>query len=326
MLHITNGDTTVAVMKRARLPGEMLPWRDVLHEGPTPAGLTLLEMAEVRARFVAESGWAPFDKALAEFRARDAQLFAFGRHEEVVLWFEHDLYDQLQLLQLLDWFAEQDLGTTRLSLMCIDEYFGTMGTERLAGLYPRRRPVTTEQLELAKTAWSAFCSPEPLEWQALIDLDTFALPYLGAAVVRHLEQYPSVENGTNRTEHTLLNIVNSGVNTPVKIFDAVQTLEESRFMGDSVFWNYLHTMTQSHPPLLEVADAGTFELPDACSNWDEFRSQTLTLTDSGEDVLACRADWVAINGGHKWLGGVHLTPDELWRWDADAHALVRSDR
>lgn len=325
MLHITNGDAAVAVMKRTRLPGEILAWRDVLHEGPVPGGLTLPEMALVRARFVAESGWAPFDKALAEFRTRDARLYAFGQHEEVVLWFEHDLYDQLQLLQLLNWFSEQDLGSTRLSLMCIDEYLGTMHTERMANLYPRRSAVTSEQLQLAKAAWTAFCAPEPVEWQALLDADVSALPYLAAAVVRHLEQYPSVENGTNRTEHTLLNVVNSGVSGPLKIFDAVQAHEESRFMGDSVFWNYLRAMTQSDPALLELTDAGTFELPDACSSWDEFQAQTITLTDSGQDVLAARADWVAINGIDKWRGGVHLTPDELWRWDADARTLVRSE-
>src|SRR5690349_9951525 len=113
MLHITSGDAAVALMKRAGLSGDILAWRDVLHEGPTPAGLTLAELSEVRARFVADCGWRTFAEAQAEFRARDAALAQYGAHDEVVLWFEHDLYDQLQLLQLLDWFAARDLGRTR---------------------------------------------------------------------------------------------------------------------------------------------------------------------------------------------------------------------
>src|SRR5689334_9869418 len=98
MLHITNGDATVAVMKRAGIAGEILPWRDVLHEGPVPAELTLTELSEVRARFIADCGWRTFAEAQAEFRTRDAALAQYRAHEEVVLWFEHDLYDQLQLL------------------------------------------------------------------------------------------------------------------------------------------------------------------------------------------------------------------------------------
>ncbi len=319
MLHITNGDAAIRVMKRARLPGELLSWRDVLHEGPAPAGLTLHEMSQLRARFVAERGWAPLDRTLAEFHARDAQLDGFDAHEEVVLWFEHDLYDQLQLLQILDWFSEQSLGATRLSLMCIDEYLGLMSSERMAVLYPRRSPVTAEQLRLARTAWSAFCSPDPMSWQALGERDTSALPYLGAAVMRHLEQYPSVQNGTNRTENTLLNVVNGGIDAPVGIFAATQAYEESRFMGDTVFWDYLGAMTRSQPPLLEVANGGVFEAPDKRAR--ERGEQRIAITDTGRQVLADEMDWVQINGIDKWLGGVHLETGNVWRWDSERKEL-----
>ena len=51
------------------------------------------------------------------FVERDEAIARSHNHEEVVLWFEHDLYDQLQLIQILDWFSHQDLGHTRLSLI-----------------------------------------------------------------------------------------------------------------------------------------------------------------------------------------------------------------
>lgn len=56
MLHITNGDSVVDWLLAAGVPGAMLPWRDVLHEGPVPAGLSLQKLSEVRARFIAEQG------------------------------------------------------------------------------------------------------------------------------------------------------------------------------------------------------------------------------------------------------------------------------
>src|SRR6185436_601430 len=148
MLHITNGDAAVAVMVAGGIEGEILPWRDVLHEGPVPGGLGLEALSEVRAGFIFDSGWGLREPLTADFRARDARLAAFREHEEVVLWFEHDLYDQLQLLQLLEWFSQQDTGATALSLICTDEYLGPMKPERLAALYPGRRTIAADQLRL----------------------------------------------------------------------------------------------------------------------------------------------------------------------------------
>ena len=51
MLHITNGDCAVAVLSRA-VSGTFLPWRDVLHEGPVRAGLSLEQLSAERARFM----------------------------------------------------------------------------------------------------------------------------------------------------------------------------------------------------------------------------------------------------------------------------------
>ena len=55
MLHLTNGDHAADVIRALGLPGEVVPWRDVLHEGPVPAGLAMPELSAVRARFVAAS-------------------------------------------------------------------------------------------------------------------------------------------------------------------------------------------------------------------------------------------------------------------------------
>src|SRR6185369_11209179 len=108
MLHITNGDTAVQTLESGGVAGDILPWRDVLHDGPVPADLSLDELSRVRARFIADCGWGEFEDVVADFESRDRTLTSFGDHGEVTLWFEHDLYDQLQLIQLLDYFANQD--------------------------------------------------------------------------------------------------------------------------------------------------------------------------------------------------------------------------
>src|SRR5512135_2562234 len=99
-LHITNGDSVQ--IGSTGLGGEVLFWRDVWHEGPVPAGLPLEKLTASRAKFLARYGNQGQAESLEHMRARDRTLANFNTYQEVVLWFEHDLYDQLQLLQILD--------------------------------------------------------------------------------------------------------------------------------------------------------------------------------------------------------------------------------
>src|SRR5215218_5092509 len=161
MLHVTNGDAAAEVIRASGVGGEVLPWRDVLHDGPVPAGLPLRELSAVRAAFIAGQGWGDADELRREVQARDEALAGFGAHDEVVLWFEHDLYDQLQLAQVLDWLAGQDSASTRLAMVCGPEYLGPSTPERIAARFPERQPVTDAQLALGEAAWNAFRSPDP---------------------------------------------------------------------------------------------------------------------------------------------------------------------
>src|SRR4051794_5004028 len=122
MLHVTNGQSVVTTMSEAALPGEYLAWNDVLHDGQVPGGLSLTALSDVRARTLASFGWGDYELIHGEFERRDQTLAEFRQHEEVVLWFEHDLYDQLQLIQLLDWFSRQELGETKLSIIQIGSH------------------------------------------------------------------------------------------------------------------------------------------------------------------------------------------------------------
>lgn len=322
-LHITNGDVAAELMREGGIDGVILPWRDVLHEGPVPADLALDDLSAVRARYIADTGWAGYDAALADFRERDAMLKGVRDYAQVTLWFEHDLYDQLQLLQLLDWFATQHAtqaaGSTALSLICSDEYLGRLPARRMAALFLTRARVTEAQLRLAQKAWRAFRDPEPEHWQALLDEDTSALTFLTDAVLRHLEQFPSVANGLNRTETQLLEAVSLGIHAPWKIFDASQLAEERVFMGDASFFLCMKAMFDASPPLLCTADGAAFRLQGPDVPPAQFAQQEIRLTEAGERILKNELDWVALKfpggGFDRWLGGVHLDAGHVRRWD-----------
>ena len=59
ILHVTNGDAVVPELAAAVgvAPDEVLVWREILHDGPVPAGLGPAELARVRARHLTARSW-----------------------------------------------------------------------------------------------------------------------------------------------------------------------------------------------------------------------------------------------------------------------------
>jgi len=330
MLHVTNGASVS--LDRSGLGGEILAWVDALHEGPVPAGLGLNDLSRLRAKFL-DYVWPGARSAAEMLSNRDRALGRFAEHEEVTLWFEHDLYDQLQLIQILDWFCSTGIpacvvstfpgvrgvgqavspaGTgiparaaPRLSLISIDEYLGGLTGPQLAGLWPRRHTVSDAELRLAAAAWRAFRAPDPVGIEELLRSDTSALPFLSGALLRHLQQFPSAENGLSRSERQILELVDAGTRDLASLFTADRAREERIFVGDATFARYVSGLAECRHPLLASA-GGRYE-----------------LTRTGREVLASRADHIRLNGINRWLGGVHLVGAEaLWRWDERRQRLV----
>jgi len=316
MLHVVTGDAAAHQLRASGVLGDILAWRDVLHDGPVPAGLDPEALADVRARWLADCGSGEYDELRDEFRQRDASLARAADHDEVVLWFEHDLFDQLHLIQLLDGFAAHPHA--RLSLVNVAEYLGMAGPERLARLFERRRGVRQEQLRLGCDAWAAFraSSPEPLE--ALLRGDTAALPFLRASLRRHLEEYPHVGSGLSRNERQILELSAEGLRRPPDIFRGAQALEDPVYLGDSSFWLYMAGLMQGERPLL-AASGGA---PAPSHDSQEFLLAEVQVTDAGRDVLGGRADWLDLHPIDRWLGGVHLEGSAAWRWDPGAGRIV----
>jgi hypothetical protein len=310
VLHITNGDSAAQAIAGAG-PGEVIPWRDVLHEGPVPA-VNPAELRGVRARFLAEAGWADGAEAAAGFAARDAALErGAAEAQEIALWFERDLYDQLQLIQVLDRLAAlRPAG--RVSLVLVETLAG-LGTEELRVLATTRRPVGPEAVAMARRAWRAFCDPDPTGLQPVADSANAAIPGLGTALYRHLEQFPWADDGLSRSERQALQAIAAGVRRPIDSFAAAQRREDRPFMGDVQFFAGLVAMAQEPAPLVTLSDP----------RWpDGFFGGQATLTDHGARVLARQADAVQLRGVDRWLGGVRLVGHEAaWRWDSARRTL-----
>lgn len=315
ILHVTNGESATGRLADAGFAGAMLPWNDVLHDGPVPDGSDDA-LREVRARFLAERGWTSLEEARLQLAKRDATLLAAlaDPSAEVVLWFEHDLYDQLQLVQVLDLAAragEQGAPPrARLRAVHADDYLGHATPERLQAWHALAHDVTPAELDVARTAWAAIRAPDPRQLDALAGSTRAApLPFLRAALRRLVEELPDVRTGLARSERAALQAIADGARTAADAFAAVAATEPAIYLGDASFAWYLERLGGCREPLLAGADGR----PPGRLHASGLRLWRPRLTAAGERVLAGEADHVRLNGIARWLGGVLLDGLSPWR-------------
>jgi hypothetical protein len=328
--HLTNGDSAAQTLRRTRLRGPVLAWRDVLHEGPVPPG-DAATVRRARARFFAETGWDDERVVLDELERRDrAFLDALGEGREVVLWFEHDLYDQLQLVQALALAVEERVPADSLRLICIDRFegrpsfagLGELTEDELASLWIVREPVGPATLAAAVEVWDALRESDPRAVESLSYRRLPGLPFAPAALKRLLEELPAVGDGLGRTERQLLETLADGDATPGELMLAVGAAEEAPFMGDAWVWLRLHELGAGPRPLVKAGTAGRSPQPPPRGDGEAFRNLTFCLTEAGRGVLEGRDDRVAAVEIDRWLGGVHVVGQAPWRWDRAARRVV----
>ncbi len=325
MLHVTNGDAAGGGIRRALelagLSGEVLPWRDVLHDGPvTP--LPPAQRAVQRARFLASCGFGSEGQILEDLRRRDATLeSAISTADEILLWFEHDLYDQLQLIEILPRLVGSG---ARCSLICIDRFpgiepfhgLGQLSPEQLASLVPGRRVLVADDFDHAARAWQAFTANDPRRLGELAAEANAPLPFLPAALARFCRAYPDVEGGIDLTERITLEGLAAGIDTAAGLFLHQQQVEEHPFLGDAGYWCVLRDLAGGAHPAIEIETA----------THQAFAGSTVRLTSSGSRVLAGEADRIELNGIDRWRGGVHLTAADPWRWDPGKRQFRRPEK
>jgi hypothetical protein len=314
-LILTNGDNAAVLLRQAG-HRQVLPWRDVLHDGPVPMTRSRAELSSIRAGYLSAAFSLPRAEVEAGLAERDRLMARHGDFHEITLWFEHDLYDQLQLLQILAGFKD---GGRRdgLYLVQAGTYLGELDLAAVQALASERRPLGGDQLALGAALWDAFRAPESAAMAAALGRDLSTLPFMAAALQRLLEELPERQTGLARSERQILEAIAAGTTTPKRLFPACQAMEPAKFQGDWSFWGWLEGLAFAPCPLVQGLPQ-RFHADQGDASRQAYLAADLRLTDFGRAVLEGGADHAAANPIDRWLGGSHLTEDNLWRWDQEA--------
>ncbi|TQV70965.1 DUF1835 domain-containing protein [Aliikangiella marina] len=314
-LHITNGSSTVSLLRAAGIDDPAFSWDDILHEGPVPNGLGLSRLSEVRAKYIASLGFDGNQEILAQFVERDLQLQRSLDYQEIILWFEHDLYDQLQLIQLLDWFNRHALKTSEIYLINPNRHLGYHSPEEVPGLFSTRKIVSNNQYKTAQQAWLAFTADTPERFNQLLNSDLSVLPYLSDALLRMAREYPSVDSGLPLTEKMILDCLSRDPVHPGQLFRKYSEKERDQFLGDMTFFAKIEQMAEGSKPLLIIDPSQKIEPPIA----SEVR---IIATDYAQLVLKSKGNWFDDNQMCKWIGGCQVTPQNRLRWDSARQQII----
>lgn len=312
-LHIRCGDDIRDKLVEAGVAGDYLSFADPAWLGPPPASNAWIAG---RATLIAEHTGLPLQKVRAELGDAYWRLArAPSEYQHIVLWFEHDLYDQANLVRILAGFAGRK-KLPRLELISIDRLagvkrfigLGQLSPVQLASLWPRRKPVGRRQLALGAKAWAALRVPTPEPLQDLLKAGTRDLPFLKAALQRHLQELPWTIDGLSLAERGALVALAKGPLTVAEVFDEAQIKRDPQpFMGDLFFWSLLRDLIDAPRPPIAVSAATRRAI---------WRKRVLRLTPIGKALLAGKADWQALRPLPRWVGGIpvgHGAPE--WRWN-----------
>lgn len=321
-LHIRCGSDIRERLQQAGLAGDFLEYSNPFCQGPVTGGPEFLDR---RVAFLAVSVGEALGLSAADLRARlereEAGLAAANRYERVVLWFEHDGYDQLILARCLERFAV--LGPPPVLEMVSLNHFpggarfiglGQLPPEALRLLWAKRRPVAWADCRVGQGVWHALTAPDPGGLAALLRQGFGSLPYMAAAVRRHLRELPGTGDGLGLTQRLALAALAEKDRTAGDVWRVLaREADPLPFLTDLILWDILGGLLTAADPAIAVTPAT------AASPWS---TRHLVLTDTGRAVLAGKRDWLSCGPAERWVGGVPIRPGgPAWRWDDTADAV-----
>ncbi|WP_234733283.1 DUF1835 domain-containing protein [Tellurirhabdus bombi] len=310
-LHILNGDATLHPFSAANLAenADIIVWREMLSEGPVKDTDNLSELWDLRCTWIDQDIKQKGPGGYREMVVQEYEKFALAintqAYDEVVFWFEHDLFCQINLVFLLAQLAGKAQNQT-VSLISIDHHpdlpdfkgLGQLSSAQLATLFLQRQPITADDVAKAAAVWKAYAGPDPMAIQELLNEPFGGLTFLKDALQAHLQRFPFVGNHLNLIELQLLTILVEG---PMREEEFIRRFLHQDQVYGLTEWGVEQYIIDLQPNLLHRID------------------NKVELTPEGTDIATGRQQYHTV---HRWLGGYEQTSNSPYRWDNEQQKLI----
>lgn len=249
-LHITNGDAFTRKLKQLKLKGDIITWREMLCEGKTETNVGSEQFWKTRFEYLHKNykvskSWF-IEKTLKEYRS----LCNHKQQDEIVLWFEYDLFCQINMLAVISWLKTHRRHA-RITLVCSGKEegsdqllgLGELTDKQIRNLFDNRLELNQDDIEFADYVWQLYCSDNPIRLENLTDFDSYQFKYLGPSIQAHLKRFPTIKNGLNELENRILALAAEEKTKSKKAL--IGTLIENQGwygFGDSQFQRILTTL------------------------------------------------------------------------------------
>ncbi|MFS4481862.1 DUF1835 domain-containing protein [Hyunsoonleella sp. 2307UL5-6] len=212
ILHITSGGVLTAYLKELQIEGEIVTWQEMLCEGPTLEIVHSEALITERSKFLNEFYDVELDLKKIDFALSQLDN-ANDRYDEVVLWFEYDLFCHINMLAVLNLLRQKDISLPTY-LVCSGRVSGSNELKGLAELssgqlmahYKNKVRLTDDDLELATTLWNIYCGIDHNLFKPYI-VKTSSFKYMNNCLKAHLERFPDSETGLNLLETNIIKII-----------------------------------------------------------------------------------------------------------------------
>ncbi|MEL7001929.1 MAG: hypothetical protein AAFN93_04245 [Bacteroidota bacterium] len=307
LLHVLNGDSSKGLFEKTSLKGDVMLWREMLSEGKSDAIVASdLFWNNRRSHLQNEMDVSKdeYDKGVVvEFNA----LKKATQYDEVILWFEYDLFCQINILATLS-YLQQLSDYNKVSLVCVGKFpwserllgLGELEPNSFQGLFEERKELTKEDISYAHNLWKVYSSVDHNSLKELLKNCPSSFEYLPQAILGHLERFPQKEHGLNAIEYSVLRQIEkqSGKVTKNNLIRDFLIGDQVYGVGDWIFEGYLQKIS----PLYEV-------------NNDVFKVSSLgnKILEGQESFAAHRQDY--------YFGGCHI---KSFYWRPDMQNIVPS--
>ncbi|MFD2567901.1 DUF1835 domain-containing protein [Pseudotenacibaculum haliotis] len=260
ILHITNGDSTTNYLQSLQFEGEFITWREMLCEGKTSIDVGSESFWKTRFDFF-KSSYKVTKKTFIDLTLKEYRTLCQKKgQQEIVLWFEYDLFCQVNMIAIISWIKRYRKNE-KVSLVCSGDVEGSkkrlglseLNEEQIRNHFENRIELSQDDIEYADYIWQLYCSDSPLRLETVYKFNPMSpFSYLGDAIDVHLKRFPSIENGLNVVENYIVDIADT--TKPTSKNEFVGNLlrnQETLGFGDTQYFQKLDKLkslfTSFHP-------------------------------------------------------------------------------